>query len=384
MKQLVIAGGGFAGIWGAMAAAATRDRVGADVEISLISRDDALCIRPRLYEGALAEALVPIKPLMDVIGVQFVHAKLSDIQQSSVVADNRNYAFDAMLFCLGSQMYFPQIPGAEKLGFSIDDYFETQRLDAHLRSLEQNDEDPTTIMVVGASFTGIELVTRLRMRLGENVRLILVDREAKPGANLGSNLTGEIRSALDVANVEFLAETSLKRVTPEGVVLSDGSEIATRTVVFATGITASPLASHLSGNVESDGRIAVDQMLRVPGKTNLFAAGDVARAQTDEQNSTLMSCQHAMPMGAAAGQNAVLALSGNDLRPYAQPFYATCIDLGPAGAVFTTGWDRRIDKKNAEGAAMKSEINTKWIYPPAPELGRESIFAQIEASLNDS
>ncbi|MEP2426108.1 MAG: hypothetical protein ABJH99_08835, partial [Tateyamaria sp.] len=134
--------------------------------------------------------------------------------------------------------------------------------------------------------------------------------------------------------------------------------------------------------IEADGRVEVDAMLRVPARPSIFAAGDVARAKADPEHDTLMSCQHAMPMGVAAGRNAVLACSGLALRPYEQPFYATCLDLGDAGAVFTQGWDRQVEKVGPAGAEMKADINTKWIYPPSPTIGRDQIFAMIAPQID--
>jgi NADH dehydrogenase len=64
--------------------------------------------------------------------------------------------------------------------------------------------------------------------------------------------------------------------------------------------------------------------------------------------------------------------------PYAQPIYATCIDLGGSGAVFTNGWERSIVMSGAQGAEMKQQINTQWIYPPDPSVGRQKIFEFIQ------
>ena len=43
----------------------------------------------------------------------------------------------------------------------------------------------------------------------------------------------------------------------------------------------------------------------------------------------------------------------------------TCLDLGPWGAVYTEGWDRQVKLSGAEAKALKTRINTEWIYPPS-------------------
>jgi NADH dehydrogenase len=117
--------------------------------------------------------------------------------------------------------------------------------------------------------------------------------------------------------------------------------------------------------------------LLIPGFEGAFAAGDVASAYTDTRHKTLLSCQHAIQLGRYAGYNAVRVLCDKATKVSEQAFYATCLDLGDWGALFTTGWDRVADKTGAEGKAMKQMINTQWIYPPSEAATREEIFAFV-------
>jgi NADH dehydrogenase len=87
---------------------------------------------------------------------------------------------------------------------------------------------------------------------------------------------------------------------------------------------------------------------------------------TDDQGHyALMSCQHAIIMGRFGGYNVAADLLGVPTLPYRQPFYATCLDLGEWGAVYTEGWDRQVVLTHDEGKERKRMINTQWIYPPA-------------------
>ena len=102
--------------------------------------------------------------------------------------------------------------------------------------------------------------------------------------------------------------------------------------------------------------------------TDIYAAGDTARAATDELgNFSAMSCQHAIPLGRHAGNNAAADLIGVAPRVYSQPKYVTCLDLGAWGAVYTEGWDRQLKLVKAEAKELKTQINTVWIYPPAAD-----------------
>jgi NADH dehydrogenase len=72
-------------------------------------------------------------------------------------------------------------------------------------------------------------------------------------------------------------------------------------------------------------------------------------------------------MGAFAGNNAAAELLGVAPTAYHQEAYATCLDLGEAGAIFTRGWERKVELVGAKAKATKKEINTVWIYPPRAE-----------------
>ncbi len=90
------------------------------------------------------------------------------------------------------------------------------------------------------------------------------------------------------------------------------------------------------------------------GAPGVFATGDAARAACDDDgNYALMSCQHATRMGAFAGNNAAAELLGVPTKPYHQKGYVTCLDLGEAGALFTTGWDRKV--KMVEGRRQEDQ-----------------------------
>jgi NADH:ubiquinone reductase (H+-translocating) len=78
----------------------------------------------------------------------------------------------------------------------------------------------------------------------------------------------------------------------------------------------------------------------------------------------VMSCQHGRPMGRYAGYNVISDLLGEPMLALRIPWYVTVLDLGPAGAVYTEGWDRVVVSNGARAKATKQIINTRRIYPP--------------------
>ena len=137
---------------------------------------------------------------------------------------------------------------------------------------------------------------------------------------------------------------------------------------------AAPFAAEVPGAHDELGRIMVDRTLRSTSAREIFVAGDAAAADGGDGRLVLQSCQHALQLGRFAGENAARDLLALPLLDYVQPPYITCLDLGRAGAVFTRGWDRVVERAGVEAKAIKRRINTEVIYPPADGT-REELLA---------
>ncbi len=127
---------------------------------------------------------------------------------------------------------------------------------------------------------------------------------------------------------------------------------------------ANPLTELFPVRRDRFGRVPVDPFMRVEGMADTFAAGDAAYAIVDDRHSSVMSCQHARPMGRFAGYNVVADLMGKPVLPLRIDWYTTILDLGPWGAVYTEGWDRRVVTTGAAAKRTKRLINCERIYPP--------------------
>jgi NADH dehydrogenase len=386
MKEIVVAGGGFAGLWASLAAVRELELAGATARVSLVSVDPFLVLRPRLYEADPARMRVDLRPTLEPAGVRMLTGVVTglDSPRRRLLLAEDFVPFDRLVLATGSTLARPAIDDAKHM-FDIDSYRGAISLEQHLRDLSPVRGDAArTVLILGGGFTGIELATELRSRLsglwGEaeafKARLLLVEAADAVGPSLGVGPRAAILAALAAAGVEVRLNTRLRNLTPDSAFLSDGERIPTATVVLTTGMRASPLTTALAGaKHDALGRLKVDRMLRVEGVANVFAAGDMARALVDETHLALMSCQHALSMGRAAGRNVARDLLGLALEPYAPPDYVTCLDLGEWGAVFTRGWDRTVQMTGEEAKALKRQINTARIYPPRGE--RHEILASV-------
>jgi NADH:ubiquinone reductase (H+-translocating) len=379
--RLVIIGAGFAGMYAALSAARLRDiqRVSAEeLEIALVAPEPTLVVRPRLYEPkpeTLTASLLDVLKAIDVVYVQgsaeTVDSKARAVEIVTAAGTRKKLSYDRLVVATGSRLFRPNIPGLAEHGFSVDQLDDAIALDRHLHSLPdrpaKNGRD--TVVVAGGGFTGIEAATempaRLRAILGKdaNPRVIIVDRNSAIAPDMGAGPRPVIEDALRKLGVETLLGAGVASLDKSGVTLSNGEHIEAETVIWAAGIRAAPLTAQIPAERDNFGRLLVDCDLRVPGVAGVFATGDAARAASDDLgNYALMSCQHATRMGAFAGK-----LLGVPTKPYHQKAYVTCLDLGEAGALFTRGWDRKVEMVGAEAKKTKQEINTVWIYPPRAE-----------------
>ncbi|MGF6759305.1 NAD(P)/FAD-dependent oxidoreductase [Paraburkholderia sp. GAS42] len=384
-QKILIVGAGFAGVWGALGAARVLDGAGirnSDVEITLISPKPELQIRPRLYESEPQRMAAPLRPLLDAIGVNFLEGCVEEIsvhdKTVSVVSAKglkRSLAYDRLLLTSGSKLNRPPVPGLAEYAFSVDRIEDAVALDNHFANLAKLPDLPArnTVAVVGCGFTGIEVATELPKRMRElfgadaAVRVVVIGSQDDIGPDLGPNPRPYVSEAFDSLGVGAVLGSGVVSVDADGVRTASGTLIEARTVIWAGGMRASSLAAQVSSRLDSLGRVEVALDLRVAEAPDVFVAGDVARALCDDNGRyALMSCQHAIVMGQFGGHNAAADLIGVPTLEYRQPFYATCVDLGEWGAIYSEGWDRQIKLTNAEGKARKQMINTKWIYPPAP------------------
>jgi NADH dehydrogenase len=384
--RLVIIGAGFAGMYAALSAARLRDIHGVspeELEIALVAPEPTLVVRPRLYEPKPETLTAPLLDVLNAVDIIYVQGSAETIDTKSRMVQiatgkgtRKTLSYDRLVVATGSKLFRPNIPGLAEHGFAVDSLDDAVALDKHLHGLAKrpavNGRD--TVVVAGGGFTGIEAATEMPARLREifgkkaTPRVIIVDRNKAIAPDMGEGPRPIIEDALHKLGVETRLGAGVASLDETGVTLSSGERIEAETVIWAAGIRAAPLTAQIPAERDNFGRLLVDRCLSVPGVAGVFATGDAARAACDDDgNYALMSCQHATRMGAFAGNNAAAELLGVPTKPYHQKGYVTCLDLGEAGALFTTGWERKVAMVGDVAKKTKQEINTVWIYPPRPE-----------------
>ena len=194
--------------------------------------------------------------------------------------------------------------------------------------------------------------------------MILADHAPRIGSDMGAEAMPVIEEALAALGVERRGGVSVVSVDARGATLGGGERIEAATIVWCAGMRAHPLTSAFPLECDRLGRLPVASTLKIAGLAAEFAAGDVASFLIDGTHGCVMSCQHGRPMGRFAGHNAVCDLLGRPMLPLAIGWYTTILDLGPWGALYTEGWDRRLVSRGATAKRTKELINRERIYPP--------------------
>ncbi|MGW7337545.1 FAD-dependent oxidoreductase [Streptomyces sp. NPDC054808] len=201
-----------------------------------------------------------------------------------------------------------------------------------------------TFVVVGAGYTGTEVaahgamytdaqVRKHPMRTGMRPRWMLLDVAPRVMPEMDERLSRTAERVLRQRGVDVRMGTSVKEATHDGVVLTDGTSVDTRTLVWCVGVRPDPLVESLGLPMER-GRLLVDPHLQVLGRPELFACGDVAAVPDLNQPGqyTSMTAQHAWRHGKVCAHNVVASLGRGQRRAYRHRDLGFVVDLGGAKA----------------------------------------------------
>lgn len=358
--RVVIVGGGFAGYH---AARSLSRQLGDQVEVALVSLTDYFLYVPLLPEvaaGILEPRRISVSLSATLPGARLVLGMVDRIdlegRQVSLVdpeGARHEVDYDRLVIAAGSVNKLLPIPGVAEHAHGFRGVPEALYLRDHLtRQLELAAvaEDPgersarCTVVVVGAGYTGTEVAAHGKLftdelahaypSLGERpVRWLLVDVAARVLPGLDERLSRTADTVLRARGVDVRMGVSLEEATPDGVRLTTGEELATRTIVWCVGVRPDPLIESLGLSTEQ-GRLVVNEDLTVPEHPDVLACGDAAavpdRARPGQ--ATAMTAQHAVRQGTLAGRNVAASLLSKRLRRYRHHDLGFVVDLGGTDA----------------------------------------------------
>jgi NADH dehydrogenase len=298
--HIVIVGGGFAGLGCARTLAKQRD-----VRITLIDKNNYHQFQPLLYQVATAElgggdvATSLRETFRDHpnVDVKMSEVMVADPKSRTVTTrDGQQYQGDFLVLAAGSHANFFHTQGAEQHSFPLYSLEEAERLRSRILAVfEDADRDPTVLekgalnfVIVGGGPTGTELAGALADMINltmtreyadlavKRAQIYLVEHGTSLLAPFSAEAHDYAARTLQRKGVRLLFGRAVTDVASDGVILSDGTSIQTRTVVWAGGLMAAPLANNSGLQRGHGGRIAVQPDLTVDGFPGVYALGDFA------------------------------------------------------------------------------------------------------------
>jgi NADH dehydrogenase len=348
--HIVILGGGFGGLYAAKALKRTPARV------TLVDRRNFHLFQPLLYQVATA-ALNPSDiayPIRSVLARQsntnvlLGNVQAIDVGRRVVKLTDSEIAYDYLIVATGAtHSYFnhpewePDAPGLK----TIEDALEIRRrvLLAFETAERETDRDAQqawlTFVIVGGGPTGVELAGALseiarhtmlqdfRTIKPSSARVVLLEGKDRILPTYPADLSEKAASQLRGLGVEVMTGAMVTNVDEKSVRVGD-STIATRTVLWAAGVQASPLARTLGAQLDRAGRVMVNDDLTVPNHPEVFVIGDLATLKNPVPGVAPAAIQE----GTHAARNIQRLIRGQKTLPFRYRDKGSLATIGRAAA----------------------------------------------------
>jgi NADH dehydrogenase len=322
---VLVLGGGFAGAYVARLLGAR----GA----TIVSPENFMLFTPLLPEAASGtleprHTVVPLRAMCPHSELLLGEATGIDLEAKTATiatdAGGQIVHWDELVLALGAVPRTVPVPGLAEHGLSFKTLAEAIHLRNHvLRELEAAEaelddaarRERLTFVFVGAGYAGVEALAELSDLVDDAARYypgvrgvprrwVLVDAAPKILPEIPSRLGDYAAQELEGRGFEIHVGTMLASVSPREVVLSDGTHIPARTLVWTAGVRPHPLLRELGVPLDDRGRVEVDEFLRVRGHEHVWSLGDCARVpNTKADPPDPPTCQHALRQARRLAKN---------------------------------------------------------------------------------
>jgi NADH dehydrogenase len=364
--KIVIAGGGFGGLY----AARTLERVlpRASARVTLVNDVNFMLYTP-LMPGAAGGTLeprhvvVPLREHLDQTDLRLGRVTGADpdancLRVATLEGHEEDLRYDHLIVALGSVSRTLPIPGLADHATGFKTLPEAiglrNKLVRHLEMAETL-EDPAervpylNFVFVGGGYAGVEGLAELqdfaadaldqypRCRT-QGMRWVMVEAADRIMGETAPDLAEFCTRELRGRGIEIYTNTTLEEVTATTARLSDGQLVPTRSVCWTAGVRPHPVVERL-GLPLAKGRIEVDSYMQVAGRDNVWAIGDCAAvpdAAKGYKAPTPPTCQHALRQGRTVARNVAAAIGTGRKKKFTYKTLGAFVDLGRRKAVAST------------------------------------------------
>ncbi len=364
--RIVIAGGGFGGLY----AARTLERLlpAHAARITLVNDVNFMLYTP-LLPGAAAGTLEPrhvVVPLREELKhtdlrlgrVTGADPERNILQVDTIEGHHEELEYDHLIVALGSVSRTLPIPGLAQHAIGFKTLSEAialrNRVLLSLEMAETLDDDERraaylSFVFVGGGYSGVEGLAELqdfaadvielypRCRV-QGMRWMLVEAAERPMMEVPPKLSDFTVRELRGRGIEFRIGQTVEQVTDRSVTLSTGEVVPARTVVWTAGVKPHPVVQRLGLPLTDKGRIEADRFMQVPGHDNVWAIGDAAAVPDPARKGqpSPPTAQHGLRQGRAVARNVAAAIGRGRPRPFRYRTLGVFVDLGRHQAVAST------------------------------------------------
>ena len=340
-KQVVIVGGGFAGLNCAKKLASD-----SSLRITLIDKNNYQQFQPLLYQvatGILSPENAAFNLRDVLVDHENVEVKMSEMVSVDLAKRQATgkggdvYQGDYLVLAAGNVANFFGIPGVDQYTFPMYSLEDAERLRSRLLELfEAADvksgvapESALHFLVVGAGPTGVETAGAIADILQRAPRNLYPDVDLSKAVVTLVDMSPKVLPPFTEKSQEYAARTleergvklrlglSVKAATASDVLLSDGSRVPANLVIWAGGLKASALSGSLGIKLGHGGRIHVQPDLTVAGYPGVYAVGDFANMNGADGKPLPQLASVAQQAGRHCADNIVAEASGKEQKPFA-------------------------------------------------------------------
>lgn len=361
-KQIVVLGGGFAGLH--LVRRLERRLQREEAAVTLVDRQNYHLFTPLLYQVCTGElpphaVAYPLRDATAPAGFHFLQSEVTaiDLEHRRIGTADGELPYDHLVIALGSVTNDYGIPGVRENALPVKWLSDAETLKRHVLDIFESAAIETdiarrrealTFVIVGAGPVGVELASSLRDLMDHTLRKIypsidfqvdvaihLIEGADRVLPGMNPKLSAIAMKRLEQQRIRVLLNTLVSEISPGVVHTKDGARLRARTIVWSGGVKVNPLVASIDLPKSKDGRILVDDRFRADGRDDVIVLGDAAYFEHNGKGLPQLA-QVAVLEAPTAARNLAALVRGEPTEAYVYKRKGDLVALGrtQAGAEF--------------------------------------------------